>query len=297
MRFLFDVVLVSYAVAFVCEASAAPIRTKESQGNGARTSIGTSEKQKEATGLSGSFTASSGIGIFQDVQVPANPFFELRADGSAIGRENKNHVGVPLSIGLGLGWGRLLQMDGTFLHMASIAGPRETSSSSYQRVDTRMSHFENVGIGRGWAINGGLGLGWRRISYGNVSTAHIIEGSTLCASVDIRQGRQLGLELAGVKGLRSTARYDGGADQNRGEFDNPRVDVTEYSAGLGYRFNRVSSLNLSYSVEAVSFDVDSVYEYNRFGLYVDSFNRSESEQRVQYRLRTQIVKLSFIRNL
>lgn len=276
-------VLVALPLAFAAtEASARSTKSKKtrtSQKYGhptARRSLaqasysqGPLEKQATpSTIFAVNFTASTGIGFFQDIQTPVNQFAETRADGSVAGLEGVNHTGLPIDARLNIvmradNWSYSLGLNG--LYMSTIDGPAETRNSSYARLSALQDNQYHLRfLGRAGSVGGGVEA--RRSMYRNVSSGHYVD--TISPRLAIVMGReQVGkVEVYGSKTMVARLSYQSGLGAGSGAIPSSFVDG--YDAGirvtraLGYR----TSLRLEWNQEAQLIDIADTRDYDRFGL-------------------------------
>lgn len=224
---------------------------------------------------------ASGVGTFQDIQVPYNEQYEIRGDGTAIQEENIGHQGLLLNAGIGkeMPRGRWLFQAFEFdaLQIKSSGGPAATQASSYSRLNLESGATYRFPLG-GLKASSGLKGGLRRTSYNNVSSAHYIESLLV--------GLTAGLsgELHAFNATLAVApmtRFGYSEDGMFGgkEFQKSKASLFEVSAAYSYTLQDNVWLDLGVSQESARIELEDVNEYNELGYalsVLDSSNPTRS---------------------
>jgi hypothetical protein len=238
------------------------------------------------------FRAGSGVGQFQDVQVPVNQEANLRGDGKLIEEENANHVGFPMWAGVGYLARRgaltadVLSFEA--LQMRATTGPAATQSSSYTRVSLGSSvrwNFPLLG-GRGTA---GMRAGLRRSGFNNVSSAHFVESMLVGGGFGyVGSGWSTDLSAS----LSPVARFGYSEDNFLGgeAFKNSKASVLEGAWTTSFQVYPRVWLETGVERESITASVEDVAEYDAFGLTVGptatpsrSFNLATTVARIGIR--------------
>lgn len=148
----------------------------------------TSTRSQDETSTPFVFHAGTGLGLFQDIQVPASTTEGLRADGTNLGEANANHLGSTLYFGGMMRWGQVGRLSYDFeldyLTMRAISGPAETQSSSYSRFNMMGGSRYAWGSGN-WRPMITLHAGLRRSLFNNVSTGHYLNAAFVRGGVGL----------------------------------------------------------------------------------------------------------------
>ena len=123
-------------------------------------------------------SVGSGIGSFQDIQVPMNQRTGVRADGTTDTAENLTHMGVPIYGSLGFDaptdsswrW-RLFELSG--IKMGAATGAPGTSDATYSRIDLSSSVVRTMGVGH-YKLASTAQIAIRRTGFNNTSESHFI---------------------------------------------------------------------------------------------------------------------------
>jgi len=235
-----------------------------------------------ANGFVLSAEAASGVGSFQDIQVPFDRDAGFRIDGTASSEENVDHVGIPLSAGLIAEWrghssslGRLdFGLDLHMTRMESTTGTPDTRSASYSRVDlggfTRSTF--TVADQDLFAL---VGTGIRRSAFMNVSTGHYIDAAMLHGSVGIKNEGAAEIELAA--GISPFARF--GYDEGKGfatsTMKNSTARIAEISARLSLIVFAKTWLDTGIEHERSTITLSDIGAYESFGLSAAGITRRD----------------------
>ncbi len=224
---------------------------------------------------------ASGVGTFQDIQVPYNEQYEVRGDGTAIQEENIGHQGLLLNAGIGkeIVRGRWLfqAFDFDALQIKSSGGPAATQAASYSRLNLQSGatyRFPAFG-GQGKA---GLKGGLRRSSYNNVSSAHYIESVLVGATAGLSGALHA---IEGSVAVAPMTRFGYSEDGMFGgkEFEKGSASLFEVTAQYSYTLQDNVWLDLGLSQESARVEIEDVNEYNQLGYglsVLDSSNPTRS---------------------
>jgi hypothetical protein len=233
----------------------------------------------------------SGIGIFQDIQVPVNDFNDTRGDGSAIAEENKDHVGLPLFVGIGY-----RTFSGSFVYdvatvegtqIRATAGPSSTQSSSYTRLELLTAARYNFMV-RYTDMWIGMRAGIRRSFFNNVSNSHFVESGILRASTGLQRGS---FGLTGFFGYAPLSRVGYTTDGVTGGDYFRKATATVSEAGLtaALKLRENTFFDIGAEQESIRMSIKDIMEYNGFGLNVTPSQQTTRE----YNLSTVMIKAGF----
>lgn len=220
--------------------------------------------------------AGTGVGVFQDIQVPVNERFQMRGDGKLTTEENADHAGFPFSIGLGAVYRpgavayEILSVDA--LVMRASTGPTETQSSSYSRLGVTTGAKLYAPLGDEWTGSLGLNAGARRSSFTNISSSHFVEAALVGGSVSVAS-KSYSLSLFGA--YAPAARFGYSEDPVLGgeTFDKSTARLWEAGVTAGFAIAPRVSLETGIEQEAARVTVDDLGEYGNFGLAVEDSRR------------------------
>lgn len=220
--------------------------------------------------------AGTGLGVFQDIQVPANESAQMRGDGKLGAEENADHAGIPLYVGIGLNYKAdalkfdLVRLDA--LQMRATTGPSETQSSSYSRLEVGTAATYTLPVGAAWAVDFGVKAGARRSSFSNVSSAHYIEalvagGSLALVSESFR--------LEAFAAAAPVARFGYTEESFLGgkAFSKSKASLAEGGVTAAFKIGPRVHLEAGLEQESANVTLDDVSEYNNFGLSVEDSRR------------------------
>jgi hypothetical protein len=209
----------------------------------------------------------SGIGSFQDIQVPYNEGFEVRGDGTAVQEENVEHSGFLLQAGIGKesrrgAWlWQIFEFDA--LQIKSSGGPAATQASSYSRLNLESRIAYTFGLG---AQGGSVGLkgGVRRSSFNNVSSAHYLQSVMVGLTAGIA-GELHGLEASVAFAPVTKFGYSEDGMFGGKDFKKSRSSLFEAGIQYSYALRENVWLDVGMEQEAVKAEIEDVNEYNDLG--------------------------------
>ena len=220
----------------------------------------------------------SGIGIFQDIQVPVNEAEQMRADGRQISDENADHFGLPLAVGLGVEGGARDEFGEGFgwtagsdaLQIRASSGPSATQSSSYARVSLGAGTAYHFPVGSLRASVGG-DLSLRRSAFSNVSNGHYVQ-STLVGGAASLGGTGMMVAMRGaVAPIAHFGYYDGSMFSGH-DFKQSETTVSEFGVTASFllkeRLGKDVWLDLGFQRESIRTTIDNIDEYDGFGLTI-----------------------------
>ncbi len=214
----------------------------------------------------------SGLGVFQDVQVPINNDTNVRGDGKAAQQENQDHVGLPLLAGIGM-VRRAGAMTYDFgvdaMFMRATTGPAETQSSTYSRVELGGGaelEFPLFGL----MGNAGAGAGIRRSVFANVSNGHYLQSALIKGAIGVASARSDGWRLDGTFNYAPVARfgYYAGTMFGGDPFKNSKASLMEIGLETKIHLRDELWLELGFTREVAKVTIDDTTEYGGFGLAV-----------------------------
>ena len=235
------------------------------------------------------FAAASGVGVFQDIQVPYNEYTGTRGDGTSATEENRDHMGLPLmgTLGIAMRFDRLtwdLALD--LMQMRASTGPADTQSSSYNRINAgtglrykyRISDFTTY-----W----GLHLQARRSTFNNVSSGHYLDTMMIRISAGMHLTKSWIVDGWFATAPYATFGYNNGG--NRTAFKNSTSEVNEFGLLSSLRLHKNTWFDLGVEQEKATVTISDVEEYNNFGLNVSP---SRQPSRL-YTLSTSVIRAGF----
>ncbi len=219
----------------------------------------------------------TGVGAFQDIQVPYNETYEMRGDGTAVQEENIGHSGLLLQAGLGKESqrGRWLWqvIDFDAMQIKSSGGPAATQAASYTRLNFQSAMTYRFAVGDMLGSTG-LKAGVRRSSFNNVSSSHYIESVMVGLTAGLT-GQAHAFE--GSLAVAPVARFGYSEDGMFGgkEFKNSKATLFEASAQYSYVLREGVWLDLGLGQETAHVQIGDVNEYNDlgYGLSVEDSTR------------------------
>jgi len=278
-------------------AAATPKDTEDPADAGPSTSGSLSESASSSESSNDKTTrimmhGSTGVGVFQDIQVPINDEAGVRGDGTEIGQENADHMGIPLSAGLELRYHpnqswiiSVLGFDA--LQMRAASGPSETEEASYSRLDLGSNVRYFFPLGRtGLIAQTGLRAGARRSSFNNVSTSHFIDAALVGGSFGIgRNGTSF--DVFGQVAPIATFGYSDNGILGGQQLKSSSATLSEVGSHFDYPLRRGVWLDLAAEREMAHVTIGDVSQYNAFGLNVlDAANPSRT-----YNLTTTLARI------
>jgi hypothetical protein len=126
-------------------------------------------------------TVGSGVGSFQDIQVPMNRRTGVRADGTTDAAENLTHMGLPIYGSLGFetnagGSWRWRVFELTGIKMGAANGAAGTADATYSRLDLSSAMVRTAGFGHYKLTSTGQ-IELRRTGFNNTSESHFINAA------------------------------------------------------------------------------------------------------------------------
>jgi len=260
---------------------------------------GVSTRSASAKGVSDSgfqFSIGTGLGLFQDMQVPESSMPGIRADGTRTQVENADHLGFPIAGTFGgeLRFGRL-SYDASLaaLYMPSIEGPPQSSFAAYGRF--------NLGAGltarlapqwssKPWVAGHGM---VRKSVFTNVSSGHYLNSAVGRISAGANLAVGWNLEVYGGRAPVTSFGYVSGVGS--GVFPGSEASLWEAGGRISFHATRRIQFDFSADEEAIDVVLPNMEEgYRSFGLAVAP-TYGEPIQR-SYQLRTRIFKIGYTRS-
>ena len=240
------------------------------------------------------FTVATGVGYFQDIQVPMNQRTGVRANGSTDSAEHLTHLGIPIAVSLGQerkfagGW-QLRPWEVMASKMGASNGAAGTNNATYSRLAFRS------GLGHSWTLNTwqldlGGNLELRRSAFGNAAEAHFINATLIGSQIRLGRGGyslEIGGELAGNASFGySPTGFLGGS-----QFPGSTARMMGYSVTNAFLLDRNVWLDLGFAAEVASVEIPDVSFYQGYGLSARNLDSSSRS----YKLTTQTVRLGLRR--
>ena len=224
-------------------------------------------REESENGVEG--RAGSGIGTFQDIQVPLNEQVGVRADGHNVSEEGATHVGIPVWVGLSAtrrSGALSYQLGLDALRLSASSGPTDTQSATYTRFDATASvrYAFNV-LGLRAALGGGAGV--RRSVFSNVSNGHYFQAPVVSGNASLG-GRDLSVTLSGAYAPTAAFGYYDGSMFSGDAFKKRKTSLSEVALSSSYLIREDVFLDFGLSREAAQVTIEDVAEYDAFGLQV-----------------------------
>ncbi len=233
--------------------------------------------------------AATGYGVFQDIQLPTSDASGLRADGTTSVEENKTHVGLPLIASVGFDYRvsrTIFEMSLEYLDMQSTAGPADTQSSSYNRISLVSGLKQLYPVGGYKAVFGAQLIG-RRSSYNNVSTGHYIDSVMFQGNLGIEKSSRWMVE--GFYSMAPYAQFGYNSGSGREKFSNSTTALSMFGIHSSLNLYKTTWLDLGVDVEKAKISIDSVEDYESYGLSV----APTSQPSRIYNMATMVVRAGF----
>lgn len=147
--------------------------------------------EKQPTGVF--VTVGSGVGSFQDIQVPMNRRTGVRADGTTDAAENLTHMGLPIYGSLGFdtnasGSWRWRVFELTGMKMGAATGAAGTADASYSRLDLSSAVVRTEGFGNYKLVSTGQ-IELRRTGFNNTSESHFINAALVAGRMRLSRSK------------------------------------------------------------------------------------------------------------
>lgn len=225
------------------------------------------------------FGAFSGTASFVDLQLPVATWNGVRADGTRVPAATSGHMGVPVGARATIGWngsGWRTRGEVTGMQVKAVSGPKETSKSSYGRVEAAWdSAVVMTGIRGTPFFQGGVAL--RRAMYRNIGSGHYVDSLIPRISLGIQEWRGVGASVMGGVAARSVLGLDTGVPTESGAIPGSQSALAEYGATLSYRLSPRSRFELSAAREWTRVVISNTAAYRGLGLQVVSWDEGPRE--------------------
>jgi len=231
----------------------------------------------------------SGLGLFQDIQVPVNEIDEVRGDGSAIGEENQNHFGIPLFAGIGYRTDQgsfvydTVALEGTYVRAST--GSSANQAASYTRLELSSAaryYLQENKIGLWFGMRGGI----RRSFFNNISDSHFVESGILRVSAGFQRRDFAVTSFFGYAPLSrvgyTAEGYTGGAF-----FKTASAQVSEAGITTSFKISPNALFDIGLEQESIRMKINDIMEYNGLGLTVTHAKQNERD----YTLSTVMMKV------
>lgn len=225
-----------------------------------------------ASESSGSFQAGSGLGIFQDIQVPLSESEGMRADGKAIGTEHADHLGTALYLGwlhrIGNPSRLVFEADGQYLTMRATSGPAETQSSTYSRFNL-MTGARYAWGDAAWRPTVMTHVVLRRSEFDNVSNGHYVNAAAVRAGLGLWHRDFLLDAYASYAPWTEMGFNDGRSLFGGQRFASGWATLAEVGLHLAYHLSGGVWLDLAAEQEVIALRGGLGADYGSFGLSVE----------------------------
>jgi hypothetical protein len=249
------------------------------------------ETRSEASQLA--LQAKSGLGVFQDIQLPYHEIAGVRLDGTNTAFENTDHVGFPLGIELASelsylkSYRVLSRLE--FIHMTSLSGNPETSHTAYSRYGLGITNLKQF-PDHPFPFGLGLGLHVRRTNFENISSKHYLDSLFPTLHIHVFFGEtwysECDISLASISsfGFSSDA-LPGGA------LKDTTSDLISLKLQLVHNLSTQADLRFGIEAESASVFIPTIAAYQDFGLNLPSYAQDERS----YNLSTKIYSVGLVK--
>jgi len=236
----------------------------------------------------------SGLGVFQDLQVPVDSDAGLRIDGTVPSEgENTTHSGFPVFAGLGFMWPRsslTYGVDIEALQVEATSGNPATRNSSYARIEAKPSATWSFHLFDQAAYTG-ASVALRRSLYKNVSDGHYADSAVTRLTLGLEAPGEARIESFAGYAPVSRFSYDTGKGFQTTTMGGTKTSAYEFGVGVHYRIWNSTWFDFTAEQEVISVDVKSTKAYEAFGLVVAP---SQEESR-RYNLQTTLLRIALHR--
>ncbi len=246
---------------------------------------GSSFAQNTAVGTPGpwsfSLQAGTGIGYFQDIQLPHYISEYVRSDGRPVGEENVVHIGLPLQFRFGLAhnadavahWGFMADVT----QQVNLDSPRESADASYMRLRSQV--YRRWNFGRNYSLQ--LQTSLIRTQFANISIGHVVDHVAPGVALTTRLTRRWLLTASGDFAAFSKLRYDNG--ERVDSFKAGRAGLWGAELDLTYQLDKSAQFRMGSRFEQTAIEVDDDREYEAFGF---SVRESFAPTKLSYQMQT-----------
>jgi hypothetical protein len=232
-----------------------------------------SEKKPVLTKSSSAFrvvaSLESGIGAYQDIQLPAGSLRGFRADGRRIGIENVNHVGVPVRGGFQIEYGTYLRnifADFNLMRMTSLVSPREVSDSQYDRTEANFGGKWGARLFGVSSVSVSAIMGYRKTEFQNISNGHYVESVLPRLGIGLNPNARWNLDLRGGMGIQPRFGYDNGVEA--GLLKSSIARLAHVDSSIKYRITSSAAIALGVEYEAADIRLQDTEDYAQLGLTI-----------------------------
>ena len=235
-----------------------------------------------------------GVGSFQDIQLPIDPWTGSRPDGSSNVAEEVEHYGLPLRFELAKNFQQgqwSLASTISYLRIDSLLRPINASESSYSQ--TQLGIFPSYRFATGsFDDQVSIGGDFRRLAFMNISTGHLIDAVLPVVSWDVNKGELWDIRALIAKSLWTAFRYDNGIGFGHDQLAGSSASVMEISLATRRRIARNVWLHLGIAREDTAIDIKDVERYDHFNLTVGAAGDTSRH----FRLQTETLTIGFDEN-
>jgi hypothetical protein len=240
------------------------------------------------------FTVGTGVGVFQDIQVPMNPRTGVRANGSTDKAEHLTHIGIPIAFSLGqernVGtvW-YLRPWEIMASKMGASNGASGTNNATYSRLGLRSALRRSWYLGA-WQLDTGGNVELRRSAFGNAAEAHYINAALVGSQLRLGRGGY-SLEIGGEIAPTASFGYSPVGFFGGSQFPGSIAKLMGYSATNSLMVDRNVWIDLGFASEIATVTIPDVSYYQGYGLSARNLDSSSRS----YKLTTQTVRLGLRR--
>ena len=234
----------------------------------------------------------TGVGTFQDIQVPMNTFTGARGNGVTDTAENLTHVGIPIYFSLGRDltrsseWRfRIVELD--IMRMGASNGAPGTLSSGYSRLGLSSDLERNFTL-QSVKLSAGAQVELRRSSFTNTAEAHFVDAAVLGTKLKLMKNSyalDLNVELAPV----ARFGYSSGGYLGGDYFAQSSARLGGGGVNFLLPIDQSVWLDFGVSTEIASVKIKDISQYRDFGLLADKRDHSPRT----YTLTTNVAHLGF----
>ncbi len=237
---------------------------------------------------------SSGMGLFQDIQVPMSYTLDERADGRPLGQDHRNHFGVPIIGRLSFSLEREFYGFGiktSLQYLPAFDASRGSLNASYRRMEL-IPYAE-----KSWSneLKTSLGLNRQVASFINGSSQHFIESYMPMVSL-LMFSDDLNWSLYGDMGYSIFSQFgmDGNiAKRSEKYFKSSEVNVFHHGLGVNYIASEVTEVFLSFNHEMSKIIIHQPVEYRTgFGLV-----NAVTEEKIKIDLNTLMIEMGYRKSI
>jgi hypothetical protein len=227
----------------------------------------------------------SGIGSYQDIQLPASTAPGFRADGRRIGIENTTHIGIPIKGSFEVASGsasQSLYAEANIMQIASLVAPAEVADSQYDRVEGNLGYRFGTVLGNAMQLKLIASAGYRQSRFHTISAGHYMTTFIPRVGAGLQFNREWSAAASVGVGIQPRFGYSDGEISR--VFESSIADLTHYEGGIRYALDEAAAIAIGFELENSTVTISNTEEYSSLGLTVArDFNTERN-----YRLSTAV---------